>query len=322
MQNLRKKIKYALENIGSATTSTFGLTIILFAIILAVLLTNRFSKLINVLAVFIAGIGTFSGTLIFMKGIYGYKNIELEEKIEKDIVQKEKLKNYDSLQEELFFVKKEKERLENMKIQAEELTAILKLSLLEFNLNVYDYKDELIEKRPNKIPLIENLQEKETGFHYIGLLYQNLKVRFGIDLQNVRVCEMHDTIVVSGIEPEYQGMFEHKNEWKINEIRRRVMKNGKKYSDIYIPNDERLIEQMLKQEEELNRRISRGFDIHANEKMLITLGQEFIKLILKPLNKKIDFSKDIANDASVPLADFICEKNKLLDAEIQKLENL
>lgn len=314
-----KKIREWINNAKSSKNLILGLAIILLTLIIALCFTNRFSRFINIIAVFISMIGTFIGSLIFAQGISSYRNTTLEKRIETEVLQKQRLKNYEKLEGEFIRVNEEKKRLENMKIHAEDLNAIAKLSLLEFDLSLYDFKDEVIEKTTSKVPLFTALNEKETSINYVGLICHKFKARLGIDLNKIRICELENKIYVSGIEAEYQGMLDNKSEWKINEIRKRVSKNNKKISDIFLPNDPRLVSSMLKQEEELKNIISNGIDLKANEKVLISLGMQFVKLILKPLNKNIEFSENISPKVSMPLIDYISEKNKLIDDKISKL---
>ncbi|PIE98906.1 MAG: hypothetical protein CR988_01005 [Treponema sp.] len=307
---MKIKIIDFFKKVASVKDCILGAGIIVGTFIVCLIMPMGLVPVLRKLPVLLTAIGTFVGTIIFANGLKRLVELESVDNLDEKVDEKIKLKNYNELETELNKIKAEKIRLEGMKIQLKKLQPVLKLSLLECDLTMYDFKDVILDSKNSSLAF---LHEKEVTNNYVGLMCKHFKVNLGIDLNKVRITELDNTLVVSGLACEYQGILDTKTDWKMREIRKRVFKNGDKISESIISADSRISDCMIAQERELNTRIGNGLDIQANEQVVVLFGEKFISMILEPLKKNIRFENNFSQTVSLPLIDFINTKNEMLN---------
>ncbi len=132
----------------------------------------------------------------------------------------------------------------------------------------------------------------------------------GVDLKNIKIAKINeDTIIVSGIKPEFTTPphFEYKD--FCTEIRHvKLDKNGEQ-KQITIENGEKAHSVLNKKTAEykkiLEESFSKGEKPDEDALEIKTRAQEFIRIILQPIYKNVEFEEKAIASNSMPFLDFL-----------------
>lgn len=147
----------------------------------------------------------------------------------------------------------------------------------------------------------------------------------GVDLQNIRIAKVkEDTVVVSGIIPEYTipPRFDYKEFF--SELRHvRLDENGET-KNVKIETDDESKRELSTRQNEYKTMFEDAFmngnrqDDDAPE--IIKRAQDFIKIILQPIYKNIEFDdSDVVGHNPVPFLDFLRSEKELCGKLLNEL---
>ena len=265
-------------------------------------------------AIFITFAGAAIGAWIFAEGLRQYKN---KFPAEPDSTS-EKKANEAKVRE----LQKEVNRLQNMTLDVNSIERVLSVSLLEMETHLRDFKKGEIANTLNE----SIFGNKRTISEYLGYIDEKIRVRYGIDLNKIRIREEGSTIVVSGVKSEYQGVLKRDTVDKHYEVReKKISVDGKDTIHSYtIPQGDKdglLIEAYEEHRATLNEKLNSGIDLTglggANT-FVEKIGQEFVKNFLLPIGKQVEFV-DESEDRGYSLEEFVQSHNFMVESERMKL---
>ena len=306
--------------------STFTIFFIGLAVIIASVLFSALYIPIKVLAILAASVGSSIGSGVIALTIPKLTAILLNEerkKIQEEVTRRakieEKLKSFSKLESEREKLQCEIERQKRMRIDVNSYRAILKLGVAELDLDVTDFKRETLteDKQDSWYQL-----GREEKTEYVGVLNYKFKAFLGVDLTRLRFLDKeNDTLEVSGLESEFQGMKDQKKEWLLREIRTHKFE-GSILPENYeiLSKDGHLVDNSDKQENELTDRINEGINFKNLDDHIIKMATVFISLLLKPLGKSITFETS-QNLDGVGFIEYLEFHNIDLDKRIKFLED-
>jgi len=305
--------------------STFTIFFVGLGIILISVLSAGFYVPSKILAVFAASIGSSIGSAIISLTMPKLASILLDEErqqikkeAERRALIEERLKSFAKLESEREKLQAEIERQKRMRIDVNSYRSILKLGVAELDNNVTDFK---------RVTLIEDNQDNWYQFgrkektEYVGVLNYKFKAFLGVDLTKLRFRALdNDTLEVSGLESEFQGMKDQKKEWLLREIRNHKHE-GTILPESYeiLSKDGRLVDNSDSQENELTDRINKGINFKNLDDHIIKMAKVFISLLFKPLGKSIIF-ETTQNLDGVGFIEYLEFHNIYLDTRIKMLE--
>lgn len=149
----------------------------------------------------------------------------------------------------------------------------------------------------------------------------DINAKYGVDLKEISIYEDEKNILhVSGIKSKYIGSSKNETKNILKEIRKVEYKDGV-ISKVKVLNDK---ENMLKAqayadeyENNYQERLSKGLENDFMNNVVIETVQNYIKITLSPLKKKIVFDKN-KNSKGVPIADYLNKSIEKLEQEKQK----
>jgi len=309
------KIDLLLKNISNTLLLVLSLAIIISTIAVAIVLIPT-----KILAIVISSIGSILGALILSYTLNRVKEItkkDDEKNIKEKVLLEQKLQEYEKIELDLQNAQSEIDSLKSMKLNISAVSKILELGVAEAEMTSTHYKHKVLKRADSKIG-----RDEET--EYLGILEYNYTAKLGVNLQNVRIRNINnDTIEVSGIKTENLG-FKEQNapDWKIREIRTKKT-NSVFASDETIINikDERLQELCDTQDKEVKAQINNGFELNNFNVYVTRYAQDFISLLLSPLNKyRINFVEE-QNLNGKTIESYFFEHNNRIAEKIAKLED-
>lgn len=248
------------------------------------------------------------------------KNLELEN---------EKLELVNKLEEEKFTnsvkvkgLQKQIDGLKASQISAMKFSEILKLGLLEVELNTKQvWTGKLSDmKEASSINFFYKYYQDE----YLIYNTYDIKATFGIDLNKIKIKKINENkIQVYGIEPEYTGSTKNVKKQILKEIREVRYDKDKAYpKEIAVKNDKDSIKRIDELEQKYDREYQEGLQNMDNwkpfNKPIIKLGQNFIKMIFASSYSDIEFV-DSADDTFIDMKDYIDNNIAQYDSQLQDI---
>lgn len=296
---------------------TLGVLLILVSIILSIIYIP-----IKVFAVIVSSIGVIIGTYLISSANNKLKetkisNLQGENKLKEELLEKTT---------KIHQLNLDKNRLINMKIDVNNISPIMKLGLLELDVNMKDYKHEIIstDNLLGKEYWLSwfNKKPKTTVCEYVGLMHKTFKAQFGIDLKKTKLMQRDDSIYISGIRCELQGILNEKTKWLVKEIRDKFIVADELKTYNINPSNQLIADCVIKQDQEFKDRLSNGLNLGTNEHLIEKMGQSFIGLILQPMKKEIYFVDELEDEeVCQTLFEFINIQNLQIDEKITDLNN-
>ncbi|MCR5761807.1 MAG: hypothetical protein K6G00_00315 [Treponema sp.] len=220
---------------------------------------------------------------------------------------------------------------------------LLLLENLSFNMITYqdvlkmcfrDYRQEGIIKQREQFneedysnPIKKFLEMPSKNYdEVLSIIDWLVTYQRGVDLKNIKIAKVNDdTVIISGITPEFttQPHFEYKD--FCTEIRHvKLDKNGET-KQISIENGEKarsiLNNKTSEYKKMLEESFSKGGKPDEDAIEIRTRAQDFIRIILQPIYKNIEFEEEAVSSSSMPFLEFLtAETNsykKLLEKENQ-----
>jgi hypothetical protein len=312
-----------LKQIGYFSVVVLGIIIIAGTIVCSIMYVPT-----KTLSVITSTIGSCIGMILIMQAYTKLSVLTVENERQNLAQSKELQEKVHKQAHEINKLQMEKTRLENMRLDVNSITPILKLSLLEMEMEIKDFKKEeiLIDERDKSfLNLSIGKSHHEIWHEYLGVMAKKFKAHIGIDLNKVRISSLDKgTIIVSGIQSEFQGKLAEETDWPMYELRKYHKKDNKTKTYEILHDDHKnaagnaLTKFTIEQHKDVEKRINSGID--HDKKLVERIGQQFISLILKPINKEIKFSEIAPSENTFSLIEYIALHNGEVENKISELD--
>lgn len=191
----------------------------------------------------------------------------------------------------------ELERIKSQQMQFQQIQAVLKLTLLEVDLSLTDFKQEDLGER-------EKTLGGKTSTQYIGVIRKKAKAMLGLDLAHIRVQQIGKELLVDKLRAQYQGVSANTEEWLFRQLQihenNLVMPNR---ININLDSNE-LMHASDAHREDLNQRINNGVELKAFDHAIEKMGEQWLKLMFAPMGLTVRVAQ-INEEDSVLLLDYI-----------------
>lgn len=198
---------------------------------------------------------------------------------------------------------------------------ILEVALLETDLKQTSvYKEQLgdIQKSWVIDPFKDYTYEEA-----LAIFTHRFTAKFGIDFKGIKVKpDPHtEALIISGIKPKFIGKSNSHDEVQLAELRKVEYKDGgEKRSILNGPKDHDKMKNFLdKKNKEYEDSVNKGLQTDFMDDAVIKLAKNFIKMILIPLDKKIEFDDNSSTDA-ISLEEYLTSELKDVENDIEKKE--
>jgi len=226
----------------------------------------------------------------------------------------------------------DRNRIREQERKINELEGIIRqIESTGFNLQQFEKILELglVETQLKQTTLYKHIFDSNSGgllglgaynWEYLGVMTSDVTAKFGVDLKTVRFYNSgNNTIMVYGIESKFIGTSNFNSTVEVSEVRR-VNPNG----ETQIDKSPLAISALRTQERDMDssyrERLSKGLETVFMNETVEKLAENFVKLILAPLNKEIVFTNvDGAN--SMQLNDFLKAEMETRANELNTLKN-
>lgn len=267
-----------------------------------------FGLLVNVqtLGVLLAGIGAALGTLIlslsvpkWLVGADGSREKQLRQELERLLTERSAMAT-------------ELARVKSQQLQLGQVQTVLKLTLLEIDVQLTDFKKEALGTKDKTLG-------GQVAREYVGVLRKQSKVMLGIDLSRLRVKPDGHHLVIDGLHAQYQGVRDSQEEWLFRQVQMHednlLMSNKIRVDDdtslLMISSD--------KHRHELQERLQNGVELKSFDTALERLGEQWLKALFAPLGYTIRLAP-LALGESQLFVDYLKAHQHRLDAELARLE--
>jgi hypothetical protein len=204
------------------------------------------------------------------------------------------------------------ERLRSQQLQVQQVQQVLKLTLLEVDTTLTDFKmAELGQK--------DKVMGGTEAHHYVGVLRKHAKVMLGIDLGALRVKQEPGVLLVDGLRAQYQGVREDREEWLLRQVH--VAQDNLMLSNktLVLRDDARLLDACAEHAGELDARLRNGVELKAFDAALERLGDQWLRALLAPMGVQVRFA-DLGATPSLPFVDWLGARLSDLQGQQARLE--
>lgn len=289
-----------LKRIGYRLLLMAGLGVAVLFIALSLIVNDRS------LSVFLAAVGAAFGAwiaglslpkLLVMAGSQREKQLETD--LKRALVQRTQLAS-------------EIERLKSQQLQFQQVQTVLKLTLLEVDATLTDFKTEDLGDKERRLGGSES-------HRYVGVLRRKVKVMLGIDLAQLRVKVTDAALYIDGLHAEFQGVRESQGDWLMRQVQ--VQQDNLVLSNktIVVHDDARLLDASTRQEAELELRLRTGVELKAFDVALERLGEQWLRAMLSPLGLSVQVTP-LEDADSQPFMTYLQSRLENLQQEQKNLE--
>lgn len=204
------------------------------------------------------------------------------------------------------------ERLKAQQVQFQQVQTVLKLTLLEVDATLTDFKDEALGS-------VERTLGGAEDHRYVGVLRKKVKVMLGIDLAKLRVKTEDHTLLIDGLHAEFQGVREDKADWLLRQIQVKednlVLSNRTRV----VHDDGRLLDASTRQQADLDARLRTGVELQAFDAALEKLGEQWLRAMLTPMGLQVRLAP-LKESESTPFVNYLQSRVSTLHHEQARLE--
>jgi hypothetical protein len=204
------------------------------------------------------------------------------------------------------------ERLKAQQMQFQQVQSVLKLTLLEVDATLTDFKDEALGSVERRLGGAEE-------HHYIGVLRKKVKVMLGIDLARLRVKAEGHTLLIDGLHAEFQGVREDQENWLLRQIQVREDNLVLSNKTVVVHDDNRLLDASTRQQADLDARLREGVELQAFDAALEKLGEQWLRAMVMPMGLQVRMAP-LPEADSTPFLNYLQSRVSTLHHEQQRLE--
>jgi hypothetical protein len=304
-----------INDIANTVQGLFGGLVMILCIglilgLAVLLIIKRFNK---PTAVIIQTLGT---CILMVPIMFGLNNL-VESKvgsIEQTLNDRNKLREQERKINELEGVIRQ---IESTGFNLQQFEKILELGLVETQLKQTTLHKRVFDRNSGVFGL------GAFDWEYLGVMTSNVTAKFGVDLKTVRFYNSSDepnTIMVFGIESKFIGTSNFSSTIEVSEVRR-VNTTGE-LTQIDKSVDATRALRLQEREMDANYRdwLNKGLETAFMDDSVEKLAENFVKLILAPLNKEVKFT-NVDRITALPLNEFLMAERELRANELNSLIN-
>lgn len=205
------------------------------------------------------------------------------------------------------------ERLKSQQLQFQHVQTVLKLTLLEVDAHITDFKEE-------DLGAVERTLGGSENHRYVGVLRKKVKVMLGMDLARLRVKVTEGaTLVIDGLHAEFQGVREDEDQWLLRQIH--VQEDNLLLSNKtrVATDDLRLLDAASRHQNDLDARLRTGVELRNFDAALERLGEQWLRAMLAPMGLNVRLGA-LPDGESVPFLDYLQQRVGQLHLEQARLE--
>jgi len=205
------------------------------------------------------------------------------------------------------------ERLKSQQLQFQHVQTVLKLTLLEVDAHITDFKEE-------DLGAVERTLGGSENHRYVGVLRKKVKVMLGMDLARLRVKVTEGaTLVIDGLHAEFQGVREDEDQWLLRQIH--VQEDNLLLSNKtrVATDDLRLLDAASRHQNDLDARLRTGVELRNFDAALERLGEQWLRAMLAPMGLNVRLGA-LPDGESVPFLDYLQQRVGQLHLEQALLE--
>lgn len=282
----------------------------------------------KLLAVIVAAVGCTFGTAVLALILPKLSIVKLDEDREQIATEKQlraqvedKLARVTELEKDKASLQADIERQKRMRVDVNAYRTILRLGLIQLDMDATDFKRTELER----IDRSHRLDPRRSQVReYVGVLKYKFQANLGVDLTKLRFHDRApDTIEISGLRPEYQGMQNDEKDWALREIRiHKLHEAGDLRGEAYevITGSPEFVSHSEDQEKEFKRRINNGIAFKSMDAHIVKMASEVLRLVLAPLGRNIVFETE-PNLEGRGFMEYLEFHNLVLDKQIKELED-
>lgn len=197
------------------------------------------------------------------------------------------------------------ERLGAQQLRVQQVQGVLKLTMLEVDTILTDYKSE-------SLGTVEKAMGGTESHQYVGVLRKRVKAMLGFDLAKLRVQQRGKELLIDGLHAEFQGVRENHDEWLMRQVHARQDNVVMRDKTVVLDDDKRLLDLTAKHRHDLEARLAQGVEFKAYEGALQRMGQEWLRLSLAPLELTPVFTQ-LPQEGAQTLVDFLAGQSKQIE---------
>lgn len=205
------------------------------------------------------------------------------------------------------------ERLNAQQLRVQQVQGVLKLTMLEVDSVLTDYKTEALGT-------VEKTMGGTESHQYVGVLRKRVKAMLGFDLAKLRVQQRGNELLVDGLHAEFQGVREQHDEWLLRQVHAQQDNVVMRDKTVVLSDDVRLLNLSAKHQKELDARLANGVEFKPYEGALQRMGQEWLRLSLSPLGLKPVFTPLNDSEQTHTLIDFLAVQQQQIEGEKGQLQ--
>jgi hypothetical protein len=200
--------------------------------------------------------------------------------------------------------------LKNADISMQSFQKILEVALLQTNL-----KQTMVKKEKLSAGIASGWGIRASSFYdeVLVIITHDIEAKFGVDLNEIKVSKLAgDSIAVSGIKSKFVGASKNVSNTILKELRTLNYK-GNDLSSVDAKYDsvsrERVDKVAKEYESEFQEKLSKGLELGFMNDAVIQLAQNFLKVMLAPVYKDIQFI-DYEQPGALPLMEYLQKELK------------
>ena len=233
----------------------------------------------------------------------------------------------EELQDKSSFYERKIQLLENLSSNLDTYKDVFKVCFRDYQQNATIKQRERLAEANNTNHLKKWLSSSSKNYDEILSIMECLiTYQRGIDLQNIRIAKIkEDTVVVSGIVPEYTTPPRFDYQEFFSELRHVKQDKNGKTKNVKIKTDDKSQLQLAKKQDEYKAMFEEAFkngskqDDDAPE--IIKRAQDFIKIILQPIYKYVEFDDNaVISKNPMPILDFLRSEQEFCDKMLNEPE--
>ncbi|MEJ7137713.1 hypothetical protein [Amphibiibacter pelophylacis] len=300
------KLMAPLRRIGYRVLFAVGAATVVLFLAMAFLATTQG------MAVLLAGLGAFVGALILSlvlpKMLVSGESSraaqrEAELKADLDVA----LRQRGDLIAEV-------ERVKAQQLQFQQVRSVLRLTLLEVDSTLTDFKREDMGEREKTLSSLSGKDHLE----YVGVLRRKVKVLLGIDLERLRVRADGPLLTIDGLHAEFQGVKSNEEDWLLRQMQvsGNTLLRGERTK--LETEGSALSEAGERQRKDLEERLRSGVEFAAFDLALEKLGEQWLRAMLAPMGYQVQIGR-LEEAGSQPFMQLLQEREQALHQHLGEL---
>ncbi|MEQ2009312.1 MAG: hypothetical protein ABMA26_21225 [Limisphaerales bacterium] len=221
---------------------------------------------------------------------------------------------------EVVACRQEISRLEKRRIDVNRITPVMKLGLLEVEMNITDFSRKCFDAEGN---LQSEIEQTPGHWEYIGFLRKTFKTTLGVDLERLMLFEDGDRLWISGLSGVSLGLKDLETKRELGEVRvrERSMSSPRKGELVVQDLHAQTPKFDMEQEKTLQTGVNKSVPLENMDKHIKRLAEGWLRIILAPLEKQIVFGDpppSIANGKAMMA--YLMNHDSAVASEIEQKE--